>query len=274
MIGQAERLYEIQNLFKRNPAAASNNIFTFSSGKGGTGKTFLALNTALALSSLKKRVLLVDLDLNLANIHLLMDIIPHKTINDFLEKKDSLQNIVIKSSDNLSIIFGDSGKKEWSGDAYNYLLKNIIEISSLYDFVLIDTGAGVSDKTADAVKAGKYNLIVTTPEATSVMDAYVLIKKLSAKDYCGKNGCIINKCFSEEEAETTFNNLNSAVKHFLKMDVEFLGSIPYEPEIIRSIRDQNPFYKNDVRAPAGRAILTISKKISEAGSAGLRKGVL
>ena len=242
MIGQAERLIELGQLEVRNSETYPlQKVITFSSGKGGTGKTFLSMNTAFALSRLNNRVLFLDLDFNFANSHILLNIIPRFTINDFFLKKKLFGELIHPHSPGLHFVFGGSGDTEISDlstDDVTGLFRALAEIMSSYDFIIIDTGSGGSKIQIDLISHAAVNVIVTNSEPTAVMDAYVMIKLISNSNFGGRNCVLINKCLDNQEADFAFNNIKTASAHFLSQSVEYLGIISSDQMAAKSVNTQ------------------------------------
>ncbi len=229
MIGQAERLIELDKLIPRNKARLLPKLISFSSGKGGTGKTFLSLNIAYALSRVNKRILYIDLDLNFANANLLLNIIPEYSIDHFLNRKKLFGEIIHEYNSNLHIIFGLSGEggdSELSTDNLELFFSNLTGNTSGYDHIIIDTGSGGSRTQIRLLSYAALNIVVTQPEPTAILDAYVIIKLLNGSEYRGKNMILMNKCANMRQGNDAFSNIKTAAGHFLGEQVELLGLIP------------------------------------------------
>ena len=241
MIGQAERVLELQRLKNGLNTAGSKKIVTFTSGKGGTGKTFVIMNLAFALAQRGLRILLIDLDTNLSNINILIDYHPRVTLFDFLKKKRLFEETIVKYGENLDIIFGDSGKTEYpefNGKLVEDILRGIERVEENYDFILVDTASGAGPGLISLLGSSDLSIIITTPEPTAVMDAYVLVKLLKVNGYSGDKVVIFNKCLNKESGETGYNNLQNACSHFLGENIDLLGGINYNADVMQSIIDQ------------------------------------
>jgi flagellar biosynthesis protein FlhG len=241
MIGQAERLIELNQLRVKGKNGEKHKIIAFSSGKGGTGKTFLSLNIAYALSLRQKKILFIDLDVNLSNAHIMMNVVASKTLYDFINGGCSLKELITPSSKNLHFIFGDSGKIDYSKFS-PALVENLFDQlhqMDEYDFILMDMGSGAGEEMINIISNADLNLIIISPEPTSVMDAYVILKFLKAKNYTGESAVIINKCPSKEEGLIAYNNLSAASNHFLKEKPPLLGLIEYNKAVTQSIINQS-----------------------------------
>jgi len=265
MKDQAEklRLYYIGN---DHNCRQYKKIFSFTSGKGGTGKTFLALNSAYALARLQKRVLVIDLDFNLANLHLLLNVNPLSTLNEFFLGKKTLFDTITNLNNNIDAIFGEPGSSNMphlSDSQLNILFSNIRKISGNYDYILIDTGAGANSTIINLLKRCDENIFVVTPEPTSVMDAYVLMKFLYQNS--GKNlfPVIINKCNDEHDGVQAFEKLQTAVTHFLNIELINLGSVNYSEEIRSSLIEQKLFINSYILSPEAEQILELAGRINE-----------
>ena len=249
MNGQAGRIFDLQKLerkrAKMNPPQ-NGKIFAFTSGKGGTGKTFLAVNIAASLAVMGKKVLLVDFDYNLSNVHILVDIIPEKTLSYFFLNRNLLPDIITEVEPNLSFIFGDSGLQDFpklSDGAIAQFFEQLRRIEHLYDFILIDTASGTNKETMEILSHADQSVLVTSPEPTSVMDAYAVLKLLNGIGFTGRKNIIVNKSEDKSVADITFLNLKTAVDHFLKTEIKFLGFVNSDPSVSRSIMAQTILVK-------------------------------
>lgn len=266
MTGQLDRIRELEKLYNSEEKNnVSDKIVVVTSGKGGTGKTFFAANFAYQYSKSKK-VLLVDVDFNLSNLHLLFNAHPQKTLNTFFESKAIFSELLTTYNSNLDIIFGDSGLSSQGKPTFNQINKMFSEINNLsinYDLIVFDLGAGVSDENLHILAKAKTKLIITNPEPTALMDAYVLIKLLKSNDNVDGIFIAVNRCIEESEGRQAFQNLKSAVDHFLKLSVNFLDEIPESSEVRKSIIDQKLLAEinqsNEVITSINRAALKISK---------------
>jgi len=241
MIGQAERVAELRRLQQKALVTGLNKVITFTSGKGGTGKTFTAVNTAFLLSKLGARVLLIDFDTNLSNINILLNYHPQTTIFQYLQKQRLFNEVIVNYAENFDIIFGDSGRVEYpepdeklTGD----LMRGIEKVEDDYDFIILDTASGAGNGIVSLLCKCDINIIVATPEPTAVMDAYVLVKLLKANGYRKEKYVLFNKCINQSSAETGFDNLINACRHFLGEELSMLGSIQFTQEATQSIIDQ------------------------------------
>ncbi len=265
MFGQAERVIELKRLKSESDINSDVKTFAFTSGKGGTGKTFLSLNIGYALS-LHFKVLIIDLDPNLSNANIMINEIPKKTIYNFYSGQNLLEELITEYTPNLHFIFGDSGKLEYGKKRYgstDQLFNQIKKLQHKYDFILFDTGSGAGDEIISILKKSDVNIIVTSPEPTAVMDAYVMIKLLNGNNYSGKKAILINKCSDEEEGQTTFKNLELAVSHFLNEKLFLLGMINSDKSVTQSIIAQNLLLKNSPSSNAAKQIFKISDQINE-----------
>ncbi len=247
---QISRLIEIKRLERKN--RTDRKIISVCSGKGGTGKSFFALNFGYKLSRLNKKVLIVDFDFNFSNLHLMINEIAENPISNFLLQKSSFDELIFKYTENLHFIFGDSGSSEFpklNNDLLEYFFIHLDSISNEYDYIIIDSSAGVDDLIIYQLSRSDINLIIASPEPTAVMDAYVLVKMITENLENSKNFVIINKADNKEEGEQAFKNLNTAVNHFLKTEIILLGVIDYDRLVYKSIVNQELFtaaYPNSV----------------------------
>lgn len=266
MIAQIDRVIELRKLSEKKDRLSKGKIFSFASGKGGTGKTVLALNIAYALSTQNKKVLLIDLDSNLSNIDIMLNIIAQKTIGDFYTSRELLNNLITVYEPNLHIIFGDSGQVEYplpKVELVKYFFSQIEKIIDNYDYVFIDTAAGANENLLNLLSASDYVVMVTNPEPTAVMDAYVVLKFLKTKECSAEKLVIVNKINDKKEGESTFQNLLTATGHFLNEKLIYMGSVPFSQEITKSIVAQKLLLKSSPESRVTKQIAQVSKKFAE-----------
>lgn len=266
MIGQTERILELKRLRENQNEPGLNKIFAFTSGKGGTGKTFLSLNLAYSLAEQGKKVLLVDLDSNLSNANIMLNIVATKTIYDFYTEKKLLKDVITEVKPNLHFVFGDSGKLNYP-DAHDGLIfklhSQIISLQNAYDFIFFDTGSGAGKSIVNILlKAGSV-VIVTSPEPTAVMDSYVMLKLLNAANFKGEKFVIVNKSIGEDDGRSTFNNLSIAADHFLKNSLTYLGNVQFDMVVSKSIIAQELVIKKHPESEVSKQIKGIRDSINE-----------
>ncbi len=240
MLGQAERILELRKLSGSGGSQENDSfVVTFTSGKGGTGKTVSAVNTAYHLSKMSYKVLLVDFDFNLANVHIMMDALPAFSIYDYFTNRCTIDDAISRYSPGFDVIYGASGKPDHPAinrekfKSFLYLLG-----SKNYDCIIFDTPAGEQKEIFEVAANSDLAVIVSTPEPTAVMDAYVMMKLMHSNLTETDVEIIFNKCNNFNEGESAFENLNKASTHFLKKEAKLLGTILSGAEVNQSIMEQ------------------------------------
>ncbi len=218
----------------------NSKFITVASGKGGVGKTNFAVNFAYILANeFQKRVLLIDADIGMANIHLFLNIEPKKSIKD-LFFGESIENIVYHAH-GFDTLLGFSGIEdifEMEEVSIQSIVTQLDKISSRYDYVIIDTGAGIDHKVSSFLRASDKAYIVTTPEPTALMDAYALIKSMYNIYGYENFKMVVNMCKNEEEGELTFNNLKISAHKFLGIDLDLMGILPLSPNVPIAVKNK------------------------------------
>ncbi|MGP0583758.1 MinD/ParA family protein [Paenibacillus timonensis] len=222
----------------------SARILTVSSGKGGVGKSNFTLNFALALKSLGRKVLLFDADIGMANIDVLMGVRPRYNLYHLLKGEKDITEIVELGSHALPFIAGGSGLADLfslsEGDL-NYFTSQIEMISEEMDFILFDTGAGLSKETLKFITAADECLVVTTPEPTSITDAYALIKVVHGMEADVPFRLVINRVSGEHEAKQVADKISLVAGRFLDMDIPTLGYLSDDTHVMQAVKKQVPF---------------------------------
>lgn len=236
---------QVVHLKHREGSEGSTRYIAVASGKGGVGKTLLSVNLGKCISDTGKRVLIVDADLGLSNVHLMLGITPKKNLTHFFFGEASFDEILVKVSDNLYFISSGSGILELTKLPKDQVLSLIRRLQELaeggYDVVIFDTPPGIHEDTIAVVSAVDCPIILTTPEPTAVADAYALIKVVSKEEGIENFNLVVNKVEGEEEGRKVYESIKLLTDRFTRAKVEFLGSIRYRKNLIRRIIDQDPY---------------------------------
>lgn len=248
------------------PAKRSARVITVTSGKGGVGKTNITINLAIALGDQGLRVVILDADFGLANIDVLFGIIPRYSLVDVIKNKKNILEILSDGPKNTKFISGGSGVEELVKMDRGQLLRfvdNISLLDKIADIILVDTGAGLSENVMSFVMAADEVLLVTTPEPTSITDAYALIKMVANRDKEKKIKVIVNRADNMAEANDITNKLMLVANKFLGIALEPLGYILSDDAVVKAVKQQQPFSLSFPKCTATRLIKEISEKLIE-----------
>jgi len=220
-------------------------VFSVTSGKGGVGKTSLVVNMAVLLASRGKRVLVLDADLGLANVDIVLGLAPHYNIKHVLDGECSIEDILLEGPRGIKIIPASSGIQELTDltrEQELSLVNALDYFNQEIDYMLIDTGAGISSNVMYFNSASQNIIVVVTPEPTSITDAYAMIKILRRKYGIKRLGLVINSVSSAKEGEEVALKLGTVCESFLgDVVLDMLGSIPFDGGISECIRKQQAF---------------------------------
>jgi flagellar biosynthesis protein FlhG len=275
MKDQADKLRQaISNLKLKQAASKANaadeakiktaRVITVTSGKGGVGKTNITANMALAMSELGLRVIILDADLGLANIDVLFGIIPKFTLVDVIKNRKNIFDTLCNGPENIKFVSGGSGVEELvklDTKQLGKFIENIALLDKIADIILIDTGAGLSDNVISFIMAADDVLVVTTPEPTSITDAYALIKMISNRDQNKVIQVIVNRAESAVEATDILQKLSLVAEKFLKIQLNSLGYILQDDSVIKAVKLQQPFLLSYPKSIASKYIQEISNKL-------------
>lgn len=266
---QAQALRNVikkQNQKEIRPA----RVITIASGKGGVGKSNLAVNLAIQLRKKGQRVIIFDADFGLANIEVMFGVLPKNNLSDLVYHGKSIREIITPGPMDIGFISGGSGiigLNNLYREQIMYLVKCIGELNELADVIIIDTGAGVSDQVLEFVLASPELLIVTTPEPSSLTDSYSLLKAVYRNPNFMKDGTTIhvvsNKASSVEDGQMVYDKLNFVVKQFLHGELNYLGMIPQDSALERSVRQQKTVSLQEPNSNAARAFEVLATNLLE-----------
>ncbi len=237
---------------------------SITSGKGGVGKTSLTVNLAYAIAGHEKSVLIVDGDLGLANIDVLLGLQVQQTIRDILEGGRDPQAAVVEVAPGVAVLPASSGVPDMVTlglDEQARLGEVIHSIMDHYDYVLVDTAAGIGPSVLWFNNLTEYSLVVTGPDPASLTDAYALIKVLQHEYGREEFHVVVNFVTSEQEALQVFETLAGVTYRFLGLRPVYVGSVPRDNAVIKAARQQSPFIRKFPREKASRAIVNIAARI-------------
>ena len=243
----------------------SIRIISVTSGKGGVGKTSVTVNLALALRYLKKKVLILDADLGLANMDVMLGLNPKYTISHVLKGEKRLSDVIISAPGGIKLLPAASGIQELTDldSSQKLLLLNELDmIQDMFDVFLIDTGAGISANVMYFNFAAMEKVVIVTNEPTSLTDAYALIKVLTNKYHQKRFKVLVNAVRNASEADRIYRNLSLVADKYLgSPSLDYLGWIPYDRMIPAAIRKQQIFLQANPETPAGKSIITLARTL-------------
>jgi len=219
----------------------ATRVYSITSGKGGVGKTAVTANIAVSLAKLGKKVLILDADLGLANIDVVFGLAPKYNLNHFFSGEQDLASILVEGPNGVKILPAGSGVQNFTrldSQQKQNLLDGLDLMHNDFDFVLIDTEAGISENVTYFNTAAQEILVVTTPDPTAITDAYALMKLLSTQYHEKRFNLVVNMIQSDEEALDVYRKLTMVSNRYLDISIEFLGSIPADRQMIDAIRKQ------------------------------------
>lgn len=266
MTDQAETLREIMRRRDQDTDTANRTrIITVASGKGGVGKTNIATNLALSYAAMGKSVILMDADLGLANVNVVLGLIPKYNLYHVIRKQKRMSEILMETDYGIRIVAGASGFAKIANlddEERHVFIEELHELSNA-DVVIIDAGAGVSNNVISFVGAADEAIIVTTPEPTAITDAYGIIKIIATEIDNLNLGIklIVNRVKSVTEGKKVAERVINIAGQFLNLKIDYLGYVYEDPSVQHAILKQKPFLVMDPKSKASICIQQISSRL-------------
>jgi flagellar biosynthesis protein FlhG len=249
---QAEELRELMknDIPEKVVSSADKNthktrIIAITSGKGGVGKTNIAVNMAIAYAQIGKKVILIDGDLGMANVNVLLNVVPTYNLMHVINKKKTMREIILDTEFGIKFIAGANGFSKIANLSVEELDDFAKQFSSLgtADIIIIDTGAGIANNVLQFVAAADEVYVVTTPEPTAITDAYGIIKIITTEvvDHQVNLKLLVNRVHSADEGKRISERIITIVGQFLGYKVDYIGFVYDDPVVQASVIRQKPF---------------------------------
>lgn len=262
---QNEELSDPSQMFGKRH---STRVITITSGKGGVGKTNIAVNLAIALQLMNKRTLLIDADIGMANVDLILGSVSHRNMLDLLEDGVELRDIVIDSTFGINYVSGSSGIERalnFTRKEQKILHRKLAAADKLADIILIDTGAGLGRQVLDFIVAADETLLVTTNEPTSISDAFAVLKMYCRNSKKRDIRVVVNRIDDIDESEDVTRKLREAAQRFLEIPItvpiDCAGYVFEDRSVQDAVKKQMPFIVDKPTSPASRCIIALANHL-------------
>lgn len=244
--------------------AQNTRVIAITSGKGGVGKTNLAVNLAVALQLSGRRVMLIDADIGMANVNLLMGSVTNRSLIDLLKDGVKLEDVVDNGAAGVKYISGVAGVEaalSLNRTEQRKLHKKLGRCSEMADIIIIDTGAGLNRNVIEFILAAEEVLLITTPEPTALADAYAVIKAYSKYTDRRNIRLVINRVRDEEDCDEVAEKINQTTKKFLGVSVDCLGYIYEDRAVLDAVHAQEPFVLAAPNSSAAKCVTELAKSL-------------
>lgn len=237
------------------------------SGKGGVGKSNFSTNFAYALISKGEKVMIVDMDIGMGNIHILLGMTPQNSLKDYLDGSKRIDEVINETPDGLQFISGGSGLDavmEWSEEVFERLITAFAYLQKEFDFILFDMGAGATQSAIELILAVDEVIVISTTEPTSLTDAYSMMKFICTRDPDKTFHIVSNRVSKDDNGHDAVTRLQFAMRKFLGKETAILGFLPEDPLVHKAVLAQKPYYLHYPNAPVSRKLLSIANTFVQA----------
>lgn len=239
-------------------------VIAVTGGKGGVGKTNISVNLSMALAQMRRRVVLLDADLGLANVDILLGLRANHTLADVLSGECSLRDVMVTGPAGIRIVPASSGIQHMSSlspQEHVGLINAFSELEDQLDVLVIDTAAGISDTVVSFVRASQEVLVVVCDEPSSITDAYALIKLLNKEYGMYRFRVVANMTRTVHEGRNLFNKLNGVCERFLDVTLQYVGQVPFDETVRRAVQKQTPLLEFAPGCKAAQAIRALAQQV-------------
>lgn len=274
MSSSGDQASKLRNLFQKGsgqrpklPGSGPLNscrVVAVSSGKGGVGKTNIAVNLAIALTSLGKKVALLDADYALANVDILLGFNPQLTLEHVLSGQRSVGEILIDGPGGVKIVPASSGVQNLShldSRQENMLFQALQMLERYFEILVIDTAAGINDDVITILRSAAEALIITNPEPPAFVDSYALVKHVHGFDPSYRFKLLVNQVSHEQEALSVYDRISKTVQKFLRGRIDYFGYVTEDQSVKKAVRMRKPFYLQFPSSSASVCVQNLAVKL-------------
>ncbi len=244
-------------------------IVAVTSGKGGVGKTTISVNLSIAFAQQGCRVLLVDADLGMANVHVFAGLQPRATLLDFIDGGRALSEVIVPGPGGIDVICGPSGisrAADLDPRRIEGFGRELAQCGDRYDVLVLDTGAGISAQVLQFLAMAEAIVVVATPNLASTLDAYGVVKVMHERKLAGRIHLLVNQADGAPQAEAVFGRIAGCARQFLKFDPSNLGSLPRDPVFEAANQSRRPLVATAPDHECSRRFLAIARQLVEGAS--------
>lgn len=268
MLDQAQKLRQLvqqqnKDSNEQRESISKPKIITVTSGKGGVGKSNFVVNLSIALQKMGKKVLIFDADMGLGNDDVLMGFLPKYNVYDVIFSGKKIEEVLVEGPFGVKLLPGGTGVskiEQMTDKQRDSFLAKLTCLEDL-DYIIMDTGAGVNRDVLGFISCCEELIVITTPEPTSLTDAYSLLKAVSHFKIRDNAKVIVNRTIESKEGESTFNKFNNAVSKFLNIDLQYLGYLSDDKKLVQAVRKQQPFLISYPNSDVAKDLNYIASKI-------------
>lgn len=265
MLDQAAKLRQMAegNAIREEKVNRDTKVFTITSGKGGVGKSNIVVNLGITLQKLGKKVMIFDADLGMGNDDVLIGCVPKYSVFDTIFSGKEIEEVLVEGPHGIKLLPGGSGlsKVDDLTEVQRKIFLKKLEHLEGFDYILIDTGAGINRSVLGFIACSDELLIVTTPEPTALTDAYSLLKAVSHFKIKTSAKVVVNRVFDEREGKNTFYKFNNAAQRFLNIKLFHLGNVSDDKRLTQAVRMQTPLVLAYPNSDSAKDIQNLAKEI-------------
>lgn len=242
------------------------SILTISGGKGGVGKTNLSVNLAIALARQGRDVVVLDADIGLANVEVIVGLKSRETLQAVIEGRKKVMDIVVDGPGGIKVAPGISGLghlADMDAASRRNVRAALDDLQHNFDYVIVDTMAGIGRPTVAFAIAADKTLLVTTPEPSAMLDSYCMLKMISTLNPKTNVYLVVNMADNAPQAFECANKISRAARKYLGMQIDYAGHVPLDPYVRAAVLRSQPFTLCNPKSPAARAVHALAARIGD-----------
>jgi flagellar biosynthesis protein FlhG len=250
-------------------------VIAITSGKGGVGKSNIAVNLAIKMASMGKSVALLDADLGLANADVLCNVEVKWNLSHLINRKRSLKDVIVQTPAGFHLIGGASGlakMADLSETDRQRMVDCLAELETMFDVLLIDTGAGINANVLCFTRSADHVLIVTTPEPTAITDAYAVAKVMIRDGQERTMSLLVNQVLSAAEGRSVYERISKVARQFLGIGIYDAGYVFADENVPLAVRRRSPFTVSAPRCAASACVGQLAIRLQQGRAATTQPG--
>ena len=241
---------------------SGTRCLVIASGKGGVGKSHIALNLAVQLSKTGRSVCLLDANPGPGNLELMCGLNGYWNLKHVATGARRVADVALDGPQGIRLLSGAAELLEFPfrtpTASQRQVWQEVSEFLNQHQYVIVDTASGDQPLTRRLMHAADSTWLITTPELTAIADAYSLVKSCAAQGPLPQIEVLVNRSESAVQAREIIERMQQTTRNFLQQEIYNAGYLPQDASVGAALAQRQPFVIANPRSAATQVICQLA----------------